>query len=142
MPNGDSFSDIPWPVFTEDDYQCIDQICEEASTSKVAESDNGAPRVLIELTLSTDNTDILKTTPEHKSSPFELFRKKNYLTVSDIASPAWLVESLLLSRFNSDSHRATVGANYNSIMGFVRVDINLSSEDQRVLCQKRAKKSM
>lgn len=87
MSNEDTFSDIPWPVYTEDDYQRIDQICEEAT--KVTESDNGAPRVPIELDSSTDEHDAEKKLEESKKSPYELYRQKNYLSVSDISSPAW-----------------------------------------------------
>lgn len=93
MSNGGTFSDIPWPVYTEDDYRRIDQICEEAA--EVTDRDNGAPHISIELNSPANEHDVEKTREDLKKSPFQLYRKKNYLSVSDVTSPAWLVERSL-----------------------------------------------
>ena len=93
MSNGDTLSDIPWPVYSEDDYKRIDQICEEAA--EVTDRDNGAPHIFIELISPANHLNAEKARKDMKKSPFELFRKKNYLSVSDVASPAWSVRRSL-----------------------------------------------
>ncbi|KAI5118385.1 hypothetical protein M0805_005847 [Coniferiporia weirii] len=74
------------PPFTDEDYQYIDRICEEAGTWVK----KGAPRIFVEVERSTDKEKKEDNHPgEPRESPFTLFRERGYLTVSDIVSPAW-----------------------------------------------------
>ncbi|KAH8111850.1 exonuclease V a 5' deoxyribonuclease-domain-containing protein [Phellopilus nigrolimitatus] len=88
MSDEDLFDDLSWPVFTENDFLHIDRICEEAAVR----TNKGAPRVAIDVEVCTNghNKDGGELELE-RDSPYDRFRKRGYLSVTDVVSPSWCV---------------------------------------------------
>lgn len=79
------FDELPWPHLTSDDYAAIDKICVEG-----AKVEKGALGVQVELENETNDPEKNQNdTQESPPSPFSLFRKRGYFSVSDLVSPAW-----------------------------------------------------
>ena len=81
------FDEISWPELTSADYAAIEQLCIE---NIKAEAEKGAATIQIE---AEDVIDaVLKNdSGENSKSPFALFRRRGYLSVTDIIAPAWYV---------------------------------------------------
>lgn len=79
------FDEISWPDLTSDDYAEIDKICVEDSAVE-----KGASGSQVGLELKTNNT-AKNAIPDNPGSPYSLFRKRGYLSVTDIISPAWYI---------------------------------------------------
>lgn len=85
------FDEISWPDLTSDDYAEIDKICVGDSEVEKGASASGS---LAGLELKTNST-AKYAIPDNPGSPYSLFRKRGYLSVTDIISPAWYIFKLI-----------------------------------------------
>ena len=96
MASEDGYSDIIWPVYTAEDFDAIDEICESQKAQQGGQHSGSArPQIEIEVELPADDTLALskanvKQYKGKKDSLYGLFRRYGgLLSVTDCVGPSW-----------------------------------------------------
>ncbi|KLO07013.1 hypothetical protein SCHPADRAFT_932722 [Schizopora paradoxa] len=95
MASEDGYGDSNWPVFTTEDFDAIDKICENQEVQGGQTSGSARPQIEIEVELPADDVPLSKADHvnergKKKNSLYELFRRRGgFLSVTDCTGPSW-----------------------------------------------------
>ena len=97
MASEDAYSDSIWPVYTSEDFDAIDKICETQELQEAGQpsGSSGRPQIEIEVELPADvpfskADDVKEGSSKNKKSLYDMFRRYGgFLSVTDCTGPSW-----------------------------------------------------